>query len=175
MTLVTSNFSLAIKTKHASTIIIMQFFNEAISTRQLPHTLQFLQLHAPKVLKTKCFNPLNLTFKKEVVNTELGHLFEHILLSFLCEEKILAGSDSAIFDAVTHWNWNRFPKGNFKIVLQGKIDKKLLLAALTRSIKITELLFAVTTADSVKPALQMQQQPLVRPLLQNTSILSEVN
>ncbi len=175
MTLTTAHFSLVLRTKQNSTVLIMQFFNDVITTQQFPHTLQFLKLHAPKVLKTKCFNSLNLSFKQEVINTELGHLFEHILLSYLCEEKIEAGADSAIFDAVTHWNWKRFPKGNFKIVLQGKIDKKLLFTAVTRSIKITDLLFSTNTADTIGTSLATQQQPLVRPLLGNASTRPELN
>lgn len=149
----------------------MQFFNQAISTHQFPHTLKFLQLHAPKVLKTKCFNPLHLTFKKEVVNTELGHLFEHILLSNLCEETITAGADSALFDGMTHWNWKRYPKGNFKIVLSGKIEKKIFENALLESVRITELLFTTHAKDTVGLH-TLQQQPLIRPLSESAVLIS---
>lgn len=172
MTLITSNFSLSIRTKSCSTVLILQFFNDAISTRQFPKTLKLLQAHAPNVLKTKCFNPLNLTFRKEVVNTELGHLFEHILLSYLCEEAISAGAKSALFDGVTLWNWKRYPKGNFKIVLAGKIDKAIFEAALLKSIRVTELLFSSHETDTVGILSTKRQQPLRRPLSQNPVLVS---
>jgi hypothetical protein len=142
----------------------MQFFNDAISTRQLPHTLHLLQQHAPRVLKTKCFNPLNLSFRKEVVNTELGHLFEHILLSYLCEETIEAGASCALYDGVTYWNWERYPKGNFKIVIGQKLNKSILQRALVRSVRLTELLFTQRETEKVPTTLSAMQQPLRQPL-----------
>lgn len=168
MLLTTANFSLQIRYKAHTTVLIMQFFNEAISTRQFPYTLQLLEQHAPKVLQTKCFNPLNLSFREEVVNTELGHLFEHILIQFLCEETIIAGADAALFDAETEWNWRRYPKGNFKIVVQGKVKKEILQRALLKSIRVVELLFATQLNKTEKVTDAMRQQPLVRPLSESS-------
>ncbi len=164
MLLNTSNFTISLRCKHTSTILIMQFFNDAISTRQLPHTLRLLQQHAPRVLKTKCFNPLNVTFRKEVVNTELGHLFEHILLSYLCEETIQAGATCALYDGVTYWNWNRYPKGNFKIVISQKLNKLILQRALVRSVQLTELLFTQINAQKVPTTVPTTQRPPLQPL-----------
>ena len=171
MQLLTSNFSLLVRSKSHATILILQFFNNAISTKQFPRTLELLKMHAPKVLHTKCFNPSHLTFKKEVVNTELGHLFEHILLSFLCEEKIRAGADRAFFDGVTLWNWSRYPKGNFKIVVSGRIEKTILHAALLQTIHVIELLLSAST-ESIEILNSHRQQPHLRPLSKSSLLVS---
>lgn len=92
--------------------------SDLLSTRDLPQTHEILNAYFPKVLNTECYNDLNLPFHEEVRNTEIGHLFEHIMLSFLCELKMKSGCTKASFKGVTEWNWKKDTKGTFHI----KID-----------------------------------------------------
>lgn len=146
----------------------MQFNSGIFNTRQLPNTLHFLKDHVPAVLKTKCFNPQNLSFKKEVTNTHLAHLFEHILLTHLCEEEIKSGSKCAKYGGVTQWNWKIYPKGSFKVIVNSKVRKKVLELALLRTIAITELLMKSHDPLLSGGSESIRQQPPVRPLSDTT-------
>lgn len=146
-------FSLDINQKNNNTTLRMKMGVPLVNTRSIPHTFSFLKSHAPSVLATRCFNDLNLAFDEEVKATELGHLFEHILLEQLCVLKISAGFANAVFNGRTYWNWERDPTGVFHIVIDiGKKEIALLLTALQNTIQLFEsLLFGqnlqATTAD----------------------------
>src|SRR4051812_9400342 len=104
-------FSLAIIQRNSSTNIMMQILNSPISTSRIPSVVEVLREHLPNVLMTQCFNDENLPFVVEVRNTETGHLFEHILLEYLCQLKIAKGHRRASYVGRTTWNWLRYPKG----------------------------------------------------------------
>src|SRR4051812_19075040 len=112
------NYQLAIKNSSSGTFIKMSLFTDYYHTNSLPQTSPILQEELPPVLKTQCFNELNLPFSSEVKNTEIGHLFEHILLEYLCQEKIADGYKKASFRGVTRWNWKNEAKGTFHIMIK---------------------------------------------------------
>jgi hypothetical protein len=62
--------------------------NDKISTSTIPATSLQLALHLPSIFGCNCFNDGNKSFGEECKNTELGHLFEHIMLEYLCIEKM---------------------------------------------------------------------------------------
>lgn len=134
-------FSLKIKQTKKITEIDMQLFTPFVNTSELPYTLDFLESEYPTVLKTECFNENNLPFIVEVNATEIGHLFEHILIDELCSLKIKAGAKSAIFNGNTSWNWKINPYGSFQIWIDiGKDDLNLLIEGLKKTIYITKKL-----------------------------------
>lgn len=96
----------------------MYLLTNYFHTLNLPHTHQILKSDLPDVLKTKCFNDSNLPFSKEVRNTEIGHLFEHILLQYLCQVKIKNGFEKVTFRGVTKWNWKKEERGTFNISIE---------------------------------------------------------
>lgn len=108
-------FQLAIICTKTHANITMQLFMDDVTTRNIPHVQKLLQAHLPTILRSKCFNEKNLPFSQEVAHTEIGHLFEHILLEYLCKEKISSGSNEAIFSGVTKWNWKKDAYGTFHI------------------------------------------------------------
>ena len=67
--------------------ITIQFFTSFYTTKPMPQTIPMLELMIPRIFAHQCFNNYNRSFKKEAAETELGHLFEHILLEFLCQFK----------------------------------------------------------------------------------------
>lgn len=112
-----------------------------ISTKSFPKTYAILKEIVPSVLTSQCFNDQNIPFNKEVKNTEMGHLLEHILLEFLCVEKMNDGSEEADFSGETAWNWTRDPYGTFMITIECSFsDYIFFLPALEKSIQILEII-----------------------------------
>ncbi len=134
-------FNLKIRQTRKVTAIDMQLHTPMVNTCDIPGTLEFLQQNYPGVLKTQCFNDKNLPFITEVVATEIGHLFEHILIDQLCALKIKQGAGSAVFNGNTSWNWQKNPYGLFEIWIDiGKKELILLIEALKRTIELTKKL-----------------------------------
>lgn len=119
----------------------MQMLIPLVNTRYLPQTIGFLQKNNPSVLHSVCFNDECLPFHKEVLATELGHLFEHLLLDQLCALKVNNGAYCATFSGRTNWNWTKDPQGLFRIEIDiGQEELPLLLIALKRTIFLVEKL-----------------------------------
>jgi hypothetical protein len=134
-------FSLHVGTWKKRTNIDMNLFIPNVNTRDFPHTLNFLKDNFPSVLKTQCFNYKNLSFDKEVQATEIGHLFEHILLDQLCIQKIKIGFNKVSYSGRTSWNWEIDKKGIFHISINANKDDILLLgSALKETISLVEKL-----------------------------------
>src|SRR6185369_7243422 len=121
-------YSLQVNQSPFKTNIQMNLRTDFYHTGNLPSTLSQLKQALPGVLKSKCFNEGNLPFSKEVLNTEIGHLFEHILLEYLCSVKISQGAKRAVFKGVTTWDWKKDVKGTYHITLYiSPRDSKFLL------------------------------------------------
>jgi hypothetical protein len=119
----------------------MQLFDKRVNTTHITNIVELLQIYLPNVLQTQCFNYDNLPFTIEVQHTEIGHLFEHVLLEYLCQLKIAKGSQKATFAGRTSWNWIRDPKGKFYISLNcGKKDADILLLAIEKTIQLMKII-----------------------------------
>jgi hypothetical protein len=130
-------FSLAVTQKPSSTKIFMQLLNDHVNTSHIPTIVDKLNRHLPNVLLTECFNEDGLPFHIEVKNTEIGHLFEHVLLEYLCQLKINKGFAEAAFSGRTRWNWMKDPEGTFHIRLDcGIKDADILPLAIKKTIKL---------------------------------------
>jgi len=134
-------FSLAIIQKKTRTQIVMDLLYHQINTQKLPTITQLLQENLPSVLAATCYNELGLSFAEEVKNTEIGHLFEHILLEYLCQYKINTGARRATYAGRTKWNWVRDPFGRFHIHLTcGKKDANILPIALEQTVSLMKII-----------------------------------
>jgi hypothetical protein len=134
-------FTINVVPQEKSIKLNMQLFLPFVNTKYLPHTLSILRRTLPGVLRTECFNYMNQSFKKEVQQTEIGHLFEHILLEYLVIEKIKTGHGEIVFNGRTRWNWMKNPYGSFEIEVDvKKEDIAVFIKALKRSIKLTSLI-----------------------------------
>jgi hypothetical protein len=114
------NFQIENCINENTAIINLQMQTPFVTTGNLNYTFKFFEKFLPKILTSTCFNYLNLPFYIEIRNTELGHLFEHILLEKLCEVKLLTGENSATFRGTTTWNWKNEPFGLFHIKINIK-------------------------------------------------------
>jgi hypothetical protein len=136
------HFWLSYQTSDRETLIEMQMKSKIWSTQDLPQTSVFLNQKFPSVMQTRCFNENNLPFKEEVKNTEMGHLFEHVLLQNLYLIKSSAGHKQVTFNGRTYWNWGEHAQGHFKIVIDSGIsDSAYFASALENTIELTEDLF----------------------------------
>lgn len=133
-----NNFSLAVKQNRSQTKIIMTLTQgQSINTRELPQTYQLLKTHLPSILKSTCYNENNYSFAKEVLRTEIGHLFEHILIEYMCILKVAMGYDDVEYSGVTKWNWVLHPKGTFHITISaGYEEVQIFSQAMQKSIEL---------------------------------------
>jgi hypothetical protein len=66
---------------------------------------------------SKCFNDRNQCFKKEVKNTEIGHLYEHIVLEYISDYIELKINTRPNVSGFTCWDWNDKNEGVFEITI----------------------------------------------------------
>lgn len=108
--------------------------SDLISTSTRPQTIDILQKHLPTIFSNHCFNYDNLSFRDECKNTEVAHLYEHMILEYLCLELVKSGQDEATYKGTTAWNWEKEPKGSFNIQINaGKNELSALQTAITNS------------------------------------------
>ncbi len=162
----TSNtFTLRIKHTGLETKMIMRINNNIINTKMLPRTLETIKKTIPSVLRSTCYNDNNTPFYKEVLRTEIGHLFEHILIEYMCLIKMQTGALAAEYSGVTKWNWVVHPVGSFHItVSSGKEDLLYFSEAIKKTISLTEYLFQIHNQTSIPT--------MTDSLLQNFQIAS---
>lgn len=117
--------------------IKMKLFTNYVTTESLPNTYEALQKFLPSVLDSKCFNDEDLIFNEEVKTTEIGHLFEHILLEYLTKLKLFYDNEDISFSGTTSWDWNRDEHGVFHIRINaGLREAHIFEEALEKSIKL---------------------------------------
>jgi len=120
-------FSCTAQISDSGTLISFFTSSPYVNTRALPGVTSVLEEHCPRVLTSFCENPGNLPFKQEVEATEIGHLFEHLVLQYLYDEKIRIHPDP-IYSGRTNWNWHTTPRGTFSIWIDCEINDHSLLA-----------------------------------------------
>jgi len=136
----------------------MTVLGDIVNTRNIPETYTILNKLLPQIFLSKCFNDDRLTFKTEVQRTEIGHLFEHILLEYLCDYKFSKGYKDVVFTGVTNWNWKKDPYGTFHIrVNSAQDDIDIFQKALERTISLVSLIMtnnkALPLPEVLRPAL----------------------
>lgn len=136
-------YTLSINRLREKTIIIMRLLIPEVNTKNFPHTSSILKIYLPSIFKSICYNSDNLPFSKEVLQTEVGHLFEHILLEYLCLLKLEQGVEQVVYEGVTNWNWLRDPRGTFHITIHGsREDLDVFNEALRKTMELTNLILS---------------------------------
>ncbi|KKR09735.1 MAG: hypothetical protein UT38_C0022G0013 [Microgenomates group bacterium GW2011_GWA2_39_19] len=149
----TDHFTINIKHRESTTHLFMHMLSPTLYTDQLPHTYKFLMTHLPCIYKSKCFNHSKVPFKKEVKDTEIAHLFEHILLEHLRLEKESRGCKSACFSGETRWDWSKNPCGTFHIKVGVKhAELEVFSKAFEKSINLFMSLLDSTKLMHQRPA-----------------------
>lgn len=134
-------FTIALRHGKLRTHIAMQLSTSIINTVDLPGTYRALKKFLPSILKSKCFNDDNVPFAEEVKHTEIGHLFEHILLEYLCQHKLAKGVNDVVFSGTTKWNWYLDPRGTFHITVSaGLRNLDIFPIALEKSVQLLQII-----------------------------------
>jgi hypothetical protein len=135
------HYSLRVWEKSFSWQLEMMLKNAPLTTYSLPQTSAILQNTIPSIFSNYCYNEKKIPFREEVKCTELGHLFEHIVLEYLCisKDKVFKDIQLVEFSGRTSWNWIKEPRGSFHIRIQKKKeDTSLISTPLTQSVALFE-------------------------------------
>src|SRR3990172_12827533 len=117
-----NEYSLELRLVNDTLNITMQLHEAPLSTKSLYSTTEILAQNLPDIFTNICYNDSNLTFYQESQNTEIGHLFEHILLENLTRSR--GDKLRAPLQGKTKWNWEREPIGKFHIRLAPVISNR---------------------------------------------------
>lgn len=120
--------------------ITMRFRHHLYSSH-VPGLAHHLLSMLPSLREHDCINRRNLSFEEELNETELGHVFEHVVLAVLALRGIRTRGQ-------TTWNWQRDPIGTYHITIG--TGKKLLLK---ESLLVTQ---AILTNALLGPVLRMR-------------------
>lgn len=134
-----SKYTLAVTRSKSHVVLHGSLHNTPLYTQAIPHLSMVLQQYIPQIFSAMCFNEKNLPFDKELLNTEVSHLLEHILLEFLCEEKLSSGETQASYDGVTRW-YKDTPE-NFEILITNNDVRDMFFQnALKKSLVVFDML-----------------------------------
>lgn len=150
----TSPFSLDIIQKDSSVEIVMNLGITSTGTEDFPKTKQVLEKLLPTIYNHKCLNGEKLPFSEEIVETEIGHLFEHIIMEYLHQLKSHNGCKSNKVKGETIWDWNKEKRGIFHILLDSpKSEVTILSSAISKATdlmtKILKTAPSPSTFDSI--------------------------
>lgn len=141
-------FSLKIEHHHHKTCIHMKMFTHLVHTKHIPDTHEILCQKLPSIMHCCCFNEDKLPFREEVKNTEVGHLFEHIMLEYLSYYKKLHHNSRKFFNGLTSWNFQKYGQRVFKIFIDVDfLDREIFNASLDDSISLfNTILYSVSSS-----------------------------
>ncbi|KKR79641.1 MAG: hypothetical protein UU73_C0003G0309 [Candidatus Daviesbacteria bacterium GW2011_GWA1_41_61] len=135
------NFQLKVKLQQHQTRIYFRVLNCHCTTSSLPQTCSILEHFLPGLCHHQCFNNKQIPFLKEAQNTEVGHLFEHILLEYLYLLKNNSHQHHPIHKGETVWDWKEEEKGIFHITIDiGSSEMDTLTQALDQGIRLLGLI-----------------------------------
>lgn len=150
-------YTLSVKPTSEKTTIVMRLLIPQVNMQDFPQTSTILSLFLPSIFRSTCYNDEQLPFPEEVKCTEVGHLFEHILLEYLCLAKLDRGFDNAVYEGVTDWNWMRDPRGTFHITINtSREDFTVLSQALDKTTKLLNTIL-LQNVSCVLPSYQKTQ------------------
>ncbi len=145
-------YSLKLSQKEKNATIQMDLHTPQTTTIDFPNTLFFLKKELPLIFNSKCYNYINADFETEVINTEIAHLFEHIMLTLLYEEKMKSIKGYVKYDGVTRWKKSK--PFSYKIeISSGKNDEEIFSRALSKANRIINQITSDKTGDSSLPVL----------------------
>lgn len=114
-------------------------FRHHLYSSQVNHLGKHLLTMLPSLREHLCYNRSGLPFTEEVHDTEMGHVFEHVVLALLQERDIFTKGQ-------TVWNWRRDPIGTYQVTIS--TGKRL---AIKESILIAQ---AILTNALIEPVIK---------------------
>lgn len=163
----TDFFEVSIFPKRKRSILIMKLWTDQMTTEKLPKITSILKENLPSIFSSICYNEKNFPFQKEMKNTEIGHLYEHILLEHIAQIHFKENGNQSEFVGVTSWDWKKSPRGTFEIEINvGAKDREVLLKAmkLTDNLIGRILLPLLSEVKAKQPAIQPALATLILPI-----------
>jgi hypothetical protein len=74
------------------------------STSQFPQLSNDLRVLLPEIMVAQCDNAKDLPFCEELKETQTAHLFEHMVLEYLCKLRLRCGFGEASYEGRTFWD-----------------------------------------------------------------------
>ena len=99
-------------------------------TSQVPHIPRLLFRILPHMEQHKCYNDHDLAFRDECRQTEIPHLFEHLIIELQAQAE-----PTEVLRGETEWNWQIDPRGYFHVTVDYQ-NELLAVAAIRLAEKI---------------------------------------
>ena len=96
------------------------------STRHAPHIPKLLFKLFPHLARHRCDNDNGYTFRRECRETEIPHLFEHLIIELQGQAQRISA-----LRGETEWNWRVDPRGRFHVYVE--YDNEILVLAAIRA------------------------------------------
>lgn len=135
-----ANFNIKTKKIKDGVLLTQTIDNPIYKTSGIPETVNFLDIHMATIFNNQCFNDQKLSFREEVRDTEIPHLFEHMLIENM---KMLAIKKfgKASMHGETYWDFDK-PQGEYNIKIKSsQFDNEIFSQSLVSSINLLEKLF----------------------------------
>ncbi len=166
------NISLVMKINQATTNIDLYLPPYATYTDNFPQTNAIVAGVLPTIFRHRCYNLKHKPFAQEITDTQIGHLFEHILLEYLLQLKIAKEKSTVKLIGETVWDWDKEEPGTFHITLSvGEDDRAIIQASLYKGLSL--LTRILVSGPSQQPQIRPNQQLLNQDVdeLQRTLLL----
>lgn len=142
------NFSVSLRQKEDKVLLTQHIWGNYINTKSFPTTYSVLAQNIPSIFENECFNEEGIPFSHEVKSTEIGHLFEHLILEFLKLEHLSEYGDADI-SGFTEWDWEKDAIGIFNIEIScssllypHRTLKKSVIKAILKASAVLEEIFS---------------------------------
>lgn len=89
---------------------------ETYLTSYSPNMPRILFRMFPYLAAQRCYNEQGNSFRREALDTEIPHLFEHLLLEIQKQVRRGIYADVSI-SGETEWNWSIDPRGRFHVTV----------------------------------------------------------
>lgn len=130
----TPNYNLKLALKQNYLKLTMQLDGMPYTTHKMPHVTEILKARLPSIFRCRCFNNEHLPFSQEMKKTEIGHLYEHVMLEYLARLLSAKGIKQSKVKGVTTWNWHREKPGTFHIKINvGEMEAALIDEAIYKT------------------------------------------
>ncbi len=107
------------------------------STSKFPQLMEDLRILLPEIMVAQCDNPNNTPFCEEMKETQTAHLFEHMILEYLCKLRLRSGSSEASYEGRTFWDTTKAPGENSMIAISRQGESQLVFEeAVTLSMQL---------------------------------------
>lgn len=131
------------------------------STSHFPQLFEDLRVLLPEIMVAQCDNPNNAPFCEEMKETQTAHLFEHLVLEYLCKLRLRAGSSEASYEGRTFWDTTKSAGENSMIVIsrQGE-PQSVFVEAVTLSMQLLAQLIVNTGPIPTQEHTERGAEPL---------------